>query len=141
MHWKKIILALLAVGGLLVLEFYAACAAYYWIVPVSPTDMYLQKASGGGSHRPFPVVICQPPPDWHLTLARYNSFLLHDWRVHVDDCAFGLVRFESKDWAVWCGRCGYMVHLTSPGFLLLTGASMAVAVVMFRRGFTVERCH
>lgn len=130
---KKLILKLLVLSGLLVLEFYGACAAYYWIVPASPTDLYLMKMSGGEGHRPFPERIGQPPPDWHISLERYNSFFRHDWRVHMDDYAFGLGQFDNSRWAVWFGRSGYMVHFTSPTFLLLTVASIAVAVFMFRR--------
>jgi hypothetical protein len=131
MRWNKIIPKLLVLSGLLVLEFYGACAAYYWIVPANPTDLYLQRMSGGA--RPFPVAVGQPPPDWHISLARYNSFFRHDWRLHIEDYAFGLVQFESRDWAVWFGRGGYMIHFTSPAFVLLTAASAAFAVFMFRK--------
>ena len=132
MHRNKIILKLLALGGLLVILFYAACAAYYW-GGVSATDLYLYREAErrGFGHRPFPVAVgwTSPDLDWHFTPLPFH----HDWRIHLGPAAVGLMEFESTDWAVWLGLGGYMVHFTSPAFLLLTVASIAITVLMFRR--------
>jgi len=133
MSRTKFSLKLIAVCGLVILDFLGACAAFWWKHPSSATDAYLYRMAHAPA-RPFPVPAVLPGPDWVLSTEAYiNRNSVHDWSIHVGGGAVGLVQWENSSWSVLLGRGGHMVHFISPIFLLFTAALIAVGVLMFRR--------
>ena len=126
MSKARLSLKLIAVCGLVVLDFLGACAAAHRYYPLNPTELYLERE---GRARATSVATAEPTAEW---IVSPKNFLNHDWSLNIGDVAFGLVQWQNLSWSVLIGRGSYMVHFTSPGFVLFTAVLIAVGVIMFR---------